>query len=88
MRGIALQVRDERSIARRQRHVPEEPLSRREREVLQWCARGKTSWEVARILGITERTVNFHIYQAADKLGARGRQAACVRALLTGQIGA
>ena len=61
-------------------------LSPREREVLQWCAQGKTSWEIALILGITERTVNFHIYQAADKFGTRGRSATCLQAALLGLI--
>ncbi len=65
---------------------PTQPLSPREREVLQWCAQGKTSWEIALILGITERTVNFHIYQAADKLGTRGRSATCMHAMLGGLI--
>lgn len=61
-------------------------LSPREREVLQWCAQGKTSWEIARILGISERTVNFHVYQAADKLGTRGRRATCLNAYILGLI--
>lgn len=65
-----------------------EGLSPRECEVLHWCAQGKTSWEIARILEISERTVNYHLYQAAEKLGTRGRRATCVRALLTGQIAA
>lgn len=56
-------------------------LSAREREVLAWCATGKTSWEIGVILGIAERTVNFHVYQAADKLGTRGRQSTVARAV-------
>ena len=61
-------------------------LSPREREVLQWCAQGKTSWEISQILGITERTVNFHVYQAAEKLGTRGRRATCLSAYVLGLI--
>ena len=67
-------------VATRQR------LSKREREVLLWCVQGKTSWEIGRILGITERTVNFHIYQAADRLGTRGRHATCLQALIRGLL--
>src|SRR5690606_34818573 len=34
-------------------------LSRRELECLYWSALGKTSWETAIILGLSERTINF-----------------------------
>lgn len=56
-------------------------LSPREREVLHWAAVGKTSWEISVILGTSERTVNFHLSNAARKLGTRGRSATCARAL-------
>ena len=57
-----------------------------EREVLAWCATGKTSWEIGVILGLAERTVNFHVYQAADKLGTRGRQSTVARAVALGLV--
>lgn len=66
--------------------LPRESLSLREREVLGWCTTGKTSWEIGVILGITERTVNFHVYQAADKLGTRGRQSTVARAVALGLV--
>ena len=47
---------------------------------------GKTSWETARILGISESTVNFHLSNACAKLGVRGRRAAVVMALRLGLI--
>lgn len=61
-------------------------ISEREREVLAWCATGKTSWEIGVILGLAERTVNFHVYQAADKLGTRGRQSTVARAVALGLV--
>ncbi|MBN8739205.1 MAG: hypothetical protein BGP24_09455 [Lysobacterales bacterium 69-70] len=61
-------------------------LSPREREVLHWAAIGKTSWEISVILGTSERTVNFHLANAARKLGTRGRSATCARALALGLI--
>lgn len=61
-------------------------ISEREREVLAWCATGKTSWEIGVILGLAERTVNFHVYQAADKLGTRGRQSTVARAVTLGLV--
>src|SRR5580704_151668 len=35
-------------------------LNDREVEVLTWVARGKTSTEIAQILGLTKRTIDFH----------------------------
>ena len=56
-------------------------LTAREQECLQWAAQGKTSWEIGRILNITERTVNFHIANSCEKLQVRTRQAAITMAL-------
>lgn len=43
-------------------------LSWREREVLNWIGCGKTYSETAIILGITERTIKFHISNIKNKL--------------------
>jgi DNA-binding CsgD family transcriptional regulator len=64
--------------------VQANPLSRREVEVLRWCAAGKTSWEISAILAISERTVNFHVGRIASRLGVRGRSAACAAAIAHG----
>ena len=48
-------------------------LSKREIEVLSWIKEGKTSWEIARILLISERTVNFHVRNVIKKLDAKNR---------------
>ncbi len=61
-------------------------LSRREREALTWIAAGKTSWEAARIMGITERTVNKFVIDAARKLNATTRTHAVVNAIFAGEI--
>ncbi len=45
-------------------------LTRRERQCLSWCAEGKSYWETAVILGITERTVSFHMEAVRGKLQA------------------
>lgn len=65
---------------------PAPQLSPREVEALRWSAVGKTSWEISMILGISERTVNFHLQQAAAKLRVKGRRAACARAVALGLI--
>jgi DNA-binding response OmpR family regulator len=55
-------------------------LNDREVETLTWAARGKTSAEVAQILGLTKRTVDFHIENARTKLGAATRTEAVLKA--------
>jgi DNA-binding response OmpR family regulator len=55
-------------------------LNERERETLTWAARGKTSVEIGRILGLTKRTVDFHIDNARVKLGATTRIHAAIKA--------
>lgn len=55
-------------------------LSPREVEILRWSADGKTSNEISRIIGITTRTVNFHIQRCMDKLGVSNRTAAVLKA--------
>jgi len=55
-------------------------LSEREVETLTWVARGKTSMEIAQILGTTKRTVDFHIDNARGKLGVANRTEAAMKA--------
>jgi DNA-binding response OmpR family regulator len=55
-------------------------LNDREVEVLTWVARGKTSAEIAKILGLTKRTIDFHIDNARSKLGAATRTEAVIKA--------
>ncbi|MHA7901045.1 MAG: LuxR C-terminal-related transcriptional regulator [Henriciella sp.] len=57
-------------------------LSRREVECLQWLALGKTLSEAATILGISERTLRFHIQNARDRLGVSTTMQAVVSAAL------
>jgi DNA-binding response OmpR family regulator len=55
-------------------------LNDREVEVLTWVARGKTSVEIAQIVGLTKRTVDFHIDNARNKLSASTRTEAVIKA--------
>ena len=43
-------------------------ISARELDCLKWMAAGKTAWEASVILGISERTVRFHLNAAREKL--------------------
>jgi LuxR family transcriptional regulator, quorum-sensing system regulator BjaR1 len=56
-------------------------LTPREREVLQWVARGKSAWEIGEILKIGKRTVDEHAATAGRKLGAANRVHATALAL-------
>ena len=60
-------------------------LNEREVETLTWAARGKTSAEIAQILGLTKRTVDFHVDNARIKLGATTRIQAAIKAV-TGRL--
>ena len=61
-------------------------LSDREVEALTWSARGKTSAEIAIILGLAKRTVDFHVESARNKLGVATRIEAAVKAAAGGII--
>lgn len=61
-------------------------LSGREKDVLSWLAYGKSSWEISVILNISERTVNFHVYNIMQKLDAVNRPHAVAVAASLGLI--
>jgi len=68
-------------LTKRQSKVDHE-LTLREREVLRWTAAGKTSGEIATILGISERTVTFHVTRTLQKLNSVNRTQAVVTAMM------
>ncbi len=61
-------------------------LTQREKECLKWVAAGKTTWEISRIIGISERTVVFHIQNSISKTRTTSRTSATVVAILNNQI--
>ena len=63
----------------RKRYLP--PLSKREREVLQWAALGKSDWEIGEILSISEKTANAHIENVKRKYGVTSRIHAVVKGM-------
>ena len=60
-------------------------MTTREVEVLTWAARGKTSAEIAIIVGLSKRTIDFHLDNARVKLGAATRIEAAIKAV-TGRL--
>ena len=61
-------------------------LTEREMQVLTWVARGKSSADIATILEISERTVNFHLDNAMRKAGVATRVQAAVKCAMLGLI--
>lgn len=56
-------------------------LTRREREVLEHLVRGSSNRQIARSLGISERTVKNHLHGIFTKLDVSDRTSAAVKAL-------
>lgn len=63
-------------VDRSNRPHSDAPLTAREQEVLTWVAEGKRNHEIARILGISPRTVGKHVEHVLEKVGAETRTAA------------
>lgn len=69
-----------------QRRLGLPQLTQREQEVLRWTADGKSSWEVGKILGMSEHTVNFHLRNLMGKLDVSSKHLAVLRALSLGLL--
>ncbi|MGB7206241.1 MAG: LuxR C-terminal-related transcriptional regulator, partial [Anderseniella sp.] len=54
-------------------HKSHTSLSERERDVLAWAARGKTTRDTSEILSISTETVETHMRNAREKLGAANK---------------
>ncbi|CAI8909549.1 MULTISPECIES: LuxR family transcriptional regulator [Pseudomonas] len=68
------------------RQAKEIRLTSREKEVLQWSAAGKSSWEIGQIVSCSEAGVNYHFCNIRRKFGVRSRWIALVMALEQGLI--
>src|SRR5512140_2049768 len=66
--------------------VGEEPLTDREREVLEAIAMGLPNKEIASKLGISEATVKAHVTHILEKLGVADRTQAVTTALRRGLV--
>lgn len=61
-------------------------LTERELECVFWACEGKTAWEMSQIIGVAERTINFHLTSVIKKLGASNRQHAVAKAVMYGLV--
>jgi transcriptional regulator EpsA len=63
-------------------------LTQREREILQWLSTGKSNWEIAQVVGLSEATVKNHVYHIMGKLQATTRSQAVAKAISSRLISA
>lgn len=61
-------------------------ITEREAEALTWVARGKSSNDIAVLMNVSERTVNFHINNVIRKVGVATRVQAAIQCALLGLI--
>lgn len=66
--------------------LPATALAPREIDCLRWSAAGKTSGEIAAILGVSENTVNSYLAAAAQKLNAVNRVQTVAQAIRLGLL--
>ena len=56
-------------------------LTKREKEILQWMSSGKSNWEIAQVIGLSESTVKNHVHHILGKLHAASRAQAVAKAI-------
>jgi DNA-binding CsgD family transcriptional regulator len=61
-------------------------LTPRQLECLLWAARGKTDWEIGRILGIAQDTVEKQLARARERYGVDKTSTLIIRALFDGTL--
>ena len=69
------------AIQNEERYTRDFRLTLRERQCLMWTSAGKTTSEIARILDLSEHTVNQHVAACTQKLGAVNRTQAVAKAI-------
>ena len=79
-RAMILRAQSERPPAAAQ------PLTQRQLECVIFVGRGKSDWEIGRILGISEETVKHHLKQAREHYDVPKRVQVVMRAVYDGQI--
>ena len=66
---------------------PQAPsLTTRQLECIIFVARGKTDWEISKILGLHEQTVTQHLNEARRRCGVSRRSELAIHALYHGHV--
>ncbi|MGI9410600.1 MAG: helix-turn-helix transcriptional regulator [Hyphomicrobiaceae bacterium] len=66
--------------------IQDRALTRRQIEIVAWLAVGKSDWEISQILGVSPKTVNFHVENIKRKYGVATRIQAIVAAMRDGLL--
>ncbi len=61
-------------------------LTDREQEVFELLIKNKSTFEIAKKLNISEKTVRNHISNAIQKLGVKGRAQAIIELIKLGEL--
>lgn len=64
----------------------EDILTKREKEIVTWTSHGKSSWEISKILNISERTVIFHLDNVKKKLNVNNKYHMVMKAVTMGLV--
>ncbi|KAB0499961.1 helix-turn-helix domain-containing protein [Pseudomonas vancouverensis] len=75
-----------RTVSGEDANTPSVKLTARETQILLWCFKGKTTWEISRIENRSESTVNFHFANIRRKFAVNSRSAALLKAIETGAL--
>ncbi len=65
---------------------PNRALTKRQREALEWVGDGKTTQDIAVLLGLTTATVDKHLRLARESLSVETTAQAVLKAALHNQI--
>jgi DNA-binding NarL/FixJ family response regulator len=77
---------DPSTVGRSVAHLPQKPLTPREREVLTLMAKGQRNPDIAETLCVSLKTVEFHVSNILNELGARSRLEAVIKAQTYGLV--
>jgi DNA-binding CsgD family transcriptional regulator len=80
LRPSLIRIQAAAQVRRHGKQAAVSVLTKREREILGWIARGKTSREIAAILVVSPHTVRKHTEHILEKLNVSTRSAAVARA--------
>ncbi|MFP3656183.1 LuxR C-terminal-related transcriptional regulator, partial [Burkholderia sp. SIMBA_052] len=67
-------------------NAPNRGLTRRQREVLQWVGDGKTTQDIALLMGLTTATIEKHLRLAREALSVETTAQAILKAALHNQM--